>query len=131
MKRSSEKSEWSCPLCSIPAVSNMLALVRHMSKTHGIDRDQILCDITCETCNKAFPSENACRRHIETVHQGKYKFKCDICQQGFQCDDNYTAHMNKHKGIRRVHKCHLCPSAFSHEKSLLSHFRSVHSSDSP
>ena len=123
IKRGSERGDWACPVCKADPFTAMFDLVKHMNKQHGIDRNRIMCDIKCSICSRTFPSEIACRRHLESVHEGNSRYKCDICGQGFHSTERYVTHLTRHEG---AHQCDQCDKSFAHKDILHLHIKKYH-----
>jgi uncharacterized Zn-finger protein len=58
-----------------------------LKRIQGSDRKVLQCQI----CSKTFPENYKLRRHVESVHDKKTRFKCSQCSKGF-----YEMHQLKH-----------------------------------
>ncbi|XP_045204445.2 zinc finger protein 729-like [Mercenaria mercenaria] len=94
---------------------------KHMS---GHQEDYVELQYKCETCNKAFSTENVLKAHIEfqhsSLHSKNKSFICQVCNKEFNKRYRYLLHIEMHQGIKR-YVCDICGKAFQHQKSFKEH----------
>ncbi|CAG9771887.1 unnamed protein product [Ceutorhynchus assimilis] len=54
-------------------------------------------EISCESCQKSFPSIRLLKQHIKQFHSGKLPFKCDFCGMEYLTRGEFMCCLNRHK----------------------------------
>lgn len=70
----------------------------------------------CETCDKAFSSEQACNQHMNALNHWTPRFSCETCTKTFHTENAVNQHM-KQLGHWACY-CRQCGRAFVDENSL-------------
>ena len=66
------------------------------------------------------------KAHIESVHEGKKKFKCQICDYSCHTKCNMNRHISIVHEENKPFDCNICEKAFSSRHSIKHHIVSVH-----
>ena len=102
---------------------NMGNLNAHIKDSHETDKETL--KVPCEICGKILSNANACRIHIQTVHE-KIKKTCDICGKEFATTSAISVHKRAVHQKLKPHQCDQCEKAFSNPQLLKKHKQIIH-----
>ena len=87
-----------------------------MNSFHGKQK------FSCRKCDAAYSKIDDLKTHINSVHNGIYKFNCDVesCTAKFNRKRLFVSHMNGHQGLRPF-TCSTCGKGFKNKEQLRRH----------
>ena len=85
----------------------------------------------CEICAKRFLSQNALKRHRQTVHRQSGGFLCRVCDRRFYRKDHLKRYHNRKHGHKEYeapasYPCPLCQKSFHYRGHLREHLKTHH-----
>ncbi|KOB76197.1 Uncharacterized protein OBRU01_06187, partial [Operophtera brumata] len=105
-----------CAMCETKAYS-LRQLSRH-TQTHFLR-------FTCETCGKAYASNNALQVHIRYSHRKLKGYYCGKCRTTFNTVDEKRIHLDESERCRR-YVCNVCGDRFMSSFTKLLHMKEAH-----
>lgn len=91
-------------------------LIDHMKLVHNCNLILKKFNI-CHICNTPLSTANVLKRHIESVHTNKRKYKCDFCDKTFNYMEALQSHRRIHTGDRK-YVCEICGLGFVSNSAL-------------
>ncbi|KAI5741138.1 hypothetical protein M8J76_010674 [Diaphorina citri] len=112
-------STYLCELCG-KGFRHTTNLNVHM-RTHV--RPELRNFITCNHCDRKFPSKFALKEHLNT-HYDLRPYSCYVCDKAFHKSQLLTQHMLTHQDPKdKTFQCSQCDKEFSRRTSLIVHIR--------
>jgi uncharacterized Zn-finger protein len=114
-------------LCQHPECTYSTNSKEHLESHKKVHAPERL--FMCELCPQSFKWSHSLRRHVQSTHadRSKYRFRCprEGCGKAFSRKDHLTNHEASHDGDRRTpaFACAECGQAFRAKKTLAGHLK--------
>ena len=115
-------SQYTCQYCS-KGFMDKDCFQSHVKQHQGIKLS------VCNICGIEVTTAKGLKKHKDTMHERKEKYKCDTCGLTYRHRSSFVAHCLMHEG-KKPHVCQYCHKGFRVGSHLRSHLR-THTGEKP